>query len=107
MVDAQKVLSELPNLEDVKAEVEEAKNSVELHRAAMLSKRALHDEVRREGDERIKNTRSCKRAKWLEVSLGNSRKTEFRIGTEAKDNKEQLQNALAEPEGYPNAEKKL
>ena len=34
----------------------------------------------------------------MEVSLGNSRKTNLELVQRQKDNKEQLQNALAEPE---------
>ncbi|NCX69090.1 MAG: chromosome segregation protein SMC [Rhodobacteraceae bacterium] len=99
MVDAQKVLSELPNLEDVKAEVEEAKNSVELHRAAMLSKRALHDEVRREGDERIKRIQEvAKELSGWKYRLETAEKRNLELVQRQKDNKEQLQNALAEPE---------
>ena len=99
MVDAQKVLSELPNLEDVKAEVEEAKNSVELHRAAMLSKRALHDEVRREGDERIKRIQEvAKEISGWKYRLETAEKRNLELVQRQKDNKEQLQNALAEPE---------
>ena len=99
MVDAKKVLDELANLEDAKAAVEEAKNSVELHRAAMLSKRALHDEVRREGDERTKRMQEvAKGLSGWNYRLETAEKRNAELIQRQDDNKEQLQNALAEPE---------
>ncbi|MDG1155589.1 MAG: chromosome segregation protein SMC [Paracoccaceae bacterium] len=99
MVDAKKVLDELANLEDAKAEVEEAKNTVELHRAAMLSKRALHDEVRREGDERTKRVQEvAKGLSGWNYRLETAEKRNAELIQRQDDNKEQLQNALAEPE---------
>lgn len=99
MVDANKVLDELANLEDAKAAVEEAKNSVELHRAAMLSKRAIHDEVRREGDERTKRMQEvAKGLSGWNYRLETAEKRNEELIQRQDDNKEQLQNALAEPE---------
>jgi chromosome segregation protein len=99
MVDAKKVLDELANLEDAKAAVEEAKNSVEVHRAAMLSKRAFHDEVRREGDERTKRMQEvAKGLSGWNYRLETAEKRNEELIQRQDDNKEQLQNALAEPE---------
>jgi chromosome segregation protein len=99
MVDAKKVLDELANLEDAKAAVEEAKNSVEMHRAAMLSKRAFHDEVRREGDERTKRMQEvAKGLSGWNYRLETAEKRNEELIQRQDDNKEQLQNALAEPE---------
>jgi len=99
MVDAKKVLDELANLEEAKAAVEEAKNSVEMHRAAMLSKRAFHDEVRREGDERTKRMQEVAKglSGWT-YRLETAEKRNEELIQRQDDNKEQLQNALAEPE---------
>ena len=99
MVDTKKVLDELANLEDAKAAVEEAKNSVEVHRAAMLSKRAFHDEVRREGDERTKRMQEvAKGLSGWNYRLETAEKRNEELIQRQDDNKEQLQNALAEPE---------
>ena len=99
MFDAKKVLDELANLEDAKAAVEEAKNSVEVHRAAMLSKRAFHDEVRREGDERTKRMQEvAKGLSGWNYRLETAEKRNEELIQRQDDNKEQLQNALAEPE---------
>jgi chromosome segregation protein len=99
MVDAKKVLDELANLEEAKAAVEEAKNSVEMHRAAMLSKRAFHDEVRREGDERTKRMQEvAKGLSGWNYRLETAEKRNEELIQRQDDNKEQLQNALAEPE---------
>ena len=99
MVEAKKVLDELANLEDVKAEVEEAKNSVELHRASMLSKRALHDEVRREGDERTKRMQEVsKELSGWKYRLETAEKRNSELFQRQEENQEQLQDALAEPE---------
>ena len=99
MVEAKKVLDELANLEDVKAEVEEAKNRVELHRASMLSKRALYDEVRREGDERTKRMQEVsKELSGWKYRLETAEKRNLELVQRQQENQEQLQHALAEPE---------
>ncbi len=99
MAEAKKVLDELANLEDLKVEVEEAKNSVELHRATMLSKRALHDELRREGDERTKRTQEVsKELSGWKYRLETAEKRKSELVQRQVENEEQLQNALAEPE---------
>ena len=99
MVEAKKVLDELANLEDVKAEVEEAKNRVELHRASMLSKRALYDEVRREGDERTKRMQEVsKELSGWKYRLETAEKRNLELVQRQQENQEQLQDALAEPE---------
>jgi len=99
MVEAKKVLDELANLEDVKAEVEEAKNRVELHRASMLSKRALYDEVLREGDERTKRMQEVsKELSGWKYRLETAEKRNSELVKRQEENQEQLQDALAEPE---------
>lgn len=52
--EAQTALAALPDLAAARAEVEDVKTAVEAARVTMLTKRSLHDEVRREGEARIK-----------------------------------------------------
>ena len=62
-------------------------------------KRALHDEVRREGDERIKRIQEvAKEISGWKYRLETAEKRNLELVQRQKDNKEQLQNALAEPE---------
>ncbi|WP_135504299.1 chromosome segregation SMC family protein [Roseovarius aestuariivivens] len=51
---SEKTLSELPDLEVARAEVEDVKLTVEAARMTMMSKRSAHDELRREGEARTR-----------------------------------------------------
>ncbi len=52
--EAQAAVADLGDLEAARAEVEDVKLTVEAARVTMLSKRSAHDEVRREGEARVK-----------------------------------------------------
>ena len=47
-------LGDLPDLDEARAKVEDVKTVVEVARLTMLTKRSSHDELRREGEARIK-----------------------------------------------------
>jgi chromosome segregation protein len=67
-----------------------------MHRAAMLSKRAFHDEVRREGDERTKRMQEvAKGLSGWNYRLETAEKRNEELIQRQDDNKEQIQNALA------------
>ncbi|MQQ08646.1 AAA family ATPase [Epibacterium sp. SM1979] len=52
--EAQEASEELPDLETARAGVEEIKHSVEAARITMISHRSAHDELRRDGEARIR-----------------------------------------------------
>ncbi|MFP7569786.1 chromosome segregation protein SMC [Marivita sp. S2033] len=52
MIDAERGIGDLENLDDARAEVEDLKMTVEAARMTMMSRRSEHDELRREGDAR-------------------------------------------------------
>ena len=52
--EAEAGVAALPDLEGARAEVEDVKLTVEAARVTMLSKRSAHDEIRREGEARLR-----------------------------------------------------
>ena len=54
--DAEAAVAELGDLEDARAGVEDVKMTVEASRITMMARRSQHDELRREGDARIKRS---------------------------------------------------
>lgn len=54
--EAEKAVAELGDLEAARAGVEDVKMTVEASRITMMSRRSNHDELRREGDARIKRS---------------------------------------------------
>jgi chromosome segregation protein len=52
--EAEAAVADLPNLDAARAEVEDVKLTVEAARMTMMAKRSAHDEIRREGEARIK-----------------------------------------------------
>ncbi|MEJ2286927.1 MAG: hypothetical protein P8X85_25455, partial [Desulfobacterales bacterium] len=52
--EAEKAASELADLDTARAEVEDVKLTVEAARMTMLAKRSAHDELKREGEARVK-----------------------------------------------------
>ncbi len=52
--EAERALAELADLESARAEAEDVKLTVEAARLTMLSRRSAHDELKREGEARIK-----------------------------------------------------
>jgi chromosome segregation protein len=56
MIEAERALAELGDLEQARADAEDIKMTVEAARITMMSRRSAHDELRREGDARLKRT---------------------------------------------------
>ncbi len=52
--EAERALAGLPDLESARGEVEDVKLTVEAARVTMLSRRSAHDELKREGEARLK-----------------------------------------------------
>ena len=56
LTEAEKAVADLADLDAARAEVEDTKMTVEAARITMMSKRSAHDELRREGEARIKRS---------------------------------------------------
>jgi chromosome segregation protein len=56
MIEAERALAELGDLEQARADAEDIKMTVEAARITMMSRRSAHDELRREGDARLKRS---------------------------------------------------
>ncbi len=56
LAEADKAVADLGDLEAARAEVEDTKMTVEAARITMMSKRSAHDELRREGEARVKRS---------------------------------------------------
>jgi chromosome segregation protein len=56
MIEAERALAELGDLEQARADAEDIKMTVEAARITMMSRRSAHDERRREGDARLKRS---------------------------------------------------
>ncbi|HHL20387.1 MAG TPA: chromosome segregation protein SMC, partial [Aliiroseovarius sp.] len=54
MAEAEKAVADLGDLDQARAEVEDVKLTVEAARVTMLSRRSAHDELKREGDARLR-----------------------------------------------------
>jgi chromosome segregation protein len=96
--DAQKAVADLGDLDAARAGVEQIKVSVEAARMTMLSKRAMFDELRREGESRTKRRQEI----MQQVSGWRHRleTAEKRI-SELKDRKETSENELKSATSAP------
>ena len=56
---AKKSFVELDDLDAMRSQVEDVKLTVEAARVTMMTKRSLHDEVRREGELQLKRAQDC------------------------------------------------
>ncbi len=97
--EAQNGLAELGDLDAARAEAEDVKLTVEAARVTMMSKRSAHDELRREGEARLKRSQEIvKEVSGWRLRLENATKRiaeleERRINSEAE-----LKEASAAPE---------
>ncbi|MBA84834.1 MAG: chromosome segregation protein SMC [Rhodobacteraceae bacterium] len=97
--EAEQAVSELDDLEAARASVEDVKMTVEAARITMMSKRSAHDELRREGDARIRRSQEVTKelSGWrhrLDTASTRSAELEDRKGASEED----LIEASAAPE---------
>jgi chromosome segregation protein len=97
--EAEEGVAELPDLEAARATVEGAKQTVEAARMLMLTRRSTHDELRREGEARVKRRQEAVKelSGWkLRLETAERRIAEL---AERKDNSAaELEDASAAPE---------
>ncbi|QFT61505.1 chromosome segregation protein SMC [Roseivivax sp. THAF30] len=98
VVEAERAVAELGDLDAARAEVEDIKLTVEAARMTMMAKRSAHEELRREGDARKARSQQVTKelSGWrhrLETAKGRS--------AELTSRKEQAESELAAAQGIP------
>ncbi|MFQ1699263.1 chromosome segregation protein SMC [Loktanella agnita] len=99
LTEAEKAAADLGDLETARAAVEDVKMAMEAARITMMSRRSVHDEVRREGEQRLKRSQEITKeiSGWKHrLETANKRTAEL---AERKDASEvALADATAAPE---------
>ncbi|MFD0859127.1 chromosome segregation SMC family protein [Roseovarius aquimarinus] len=100
LAEAEKGLSELGDLEAERARAEDIKMTVEAARITMMTRRSSHDELRREGDARVRRRQEVTK----EISGWRHRlETAEKRGAELRERKESSEADLAEARPIPGA----
>ena len=98
MVEAERALADLDDLDDARGQIEDIKTTVEAARMTMMAKRSAQDELRREGEARTRRRQEITKevSGWnLRLETAEKRSTEL---LQRKDEaEEELQIATAAP----------
>jgi len=98
VVEAEDAIGDLDDLDEARAGVEDLKLTVEAARMTMMTKRSAHDEVRREGEARLRRSQEVTK----EISGWKHRlETASKRSTELADRKEESEEELAEAIALP------
>jgi chromosome segregation protein len=96
---AEKSLSDLPDLSDARASVEDIKMTVEAARITMMSKRSVFDEVRREGEARLRRSQEItKEVSGWRHRLETAERRSSELADRKAESEEELYEATAAPE---------
>ncbi|WP_342078115.1 chromosome segregation protein SMC [Yoonia sp. SS1-5] len=99
LAEAEKAAGELGDLETARASVEDVKMTVEAARITMMSKRAAHDEVRREGEQRLKRSQEItKEISGWKHRLETANKRTAELAERKTQSEAELAEATAAPE---------
>ncbi|NEX45959.1 chromosome segregation protein SMC [Pseudotabrizicola algicola] len=91
--------AELPDLEAARNRVEAAKVAVEAARLAMLTRRSAHDELRREGEARVRRRQEAtKELSGWRHRLETAEKRSAELAGRRAETEEELEEASAAPE---------
>ena len=97
--EAEDGVAELPDLEAVRATVESAKQAVEAARVLMLTRRSAHDELRREGEARVRRRQEAtKELSGWKHRLETAERRIAELGERKADSVAELEEASAAPE---------
>ena len=98
LAEAEKGVRDLGDLDAARAEVEDVKMTVEAARMTMMAKRSAHDELRREGEARVRRSQEVTK----EISGWKHRlDTAEKRSAELAERKEAAQSELAEASARP------
>jgi chromosome segregation protein len=96
--EAEAGVAELGDLEAARAEVEDVKLTVEAARMTMLAKRSAHDEVKREGEARVKRSQEVvKEISGWRLRLETAGKRIAELGERKTGSEAELKEAAAAP----------
>lgn len=99
LIEAQASATDLPDLEAARDKVEAAKVAVEAARLAMLTRRSAHDELRREGEARLRRRQEAtKELSGWRHRLETAEKRSAELAGRRRDTEEELAEASAAPE---------
>ncbi|MDQ2095771.1 chromosome segregation protein SMC [Rhodalgimonas zhirmunskyi] len=97
--EAEKALADLGDLDAARAEAEDIKMTVEAARITMMSRRSAHDELKREGDARLKRTQEVtKEISGWKHRLESADKRIAELGERKDASEAELKEANAAPE---------
>ncbi|PIE14011.1 MAG: chromosome segregation protein SMC [Rhodobacterales bacterium] len=98
LLEAERALADLGDLEAARAEVEDVKMTVEAARMTMMAKRSAHDELRREGEARTKRSQEVtKEVSGWKHRLETAGKRIAELGERKEESEAQLAAATAAP----------
>ncbi|MCP5037873.1 MAG: chromosome segregation protein SMC [Rhodobacteraceae bacterium] len=98
MSEAQKAVADLGDLDKARAEVEDVKLNVEAARVTMLSRRSAHDELKREGDARLRRSQEVvKELSGWRLRLENAGKRIGELEQRKADSETELKVASTTP----------
>ena len=106
--EAEAAAADLPNLDDARAEVEEAKTAVDAARQRMLAARSAHEELRREGDARLRRAQEItKEISGWKHRLDTAEKRSRELAARKEASEADLKTAEAAPEQIAAEREKL
>ena len=96
--EAEAGVAALPDLEAARAEVEDVKLTVEAARVTMLSRRSAHDEIRREGEARLRRRQEItKEISGWKLRLENAEKRTAELSGRREESETELKVASSAP----------
>ena len=97
--EAERALADLPDLDQARLTVDEVKLAVEAARVTMMSRRAAHDELRREGEARVRRSQEVtKEISGWKLRLETADKRIAEIDQRRGESEEALKGAAQVPE---------
>lgn len=97
--EAETQLAALPDLDAARGDVEAIKLTVEAARVTMLTRRAAHDEIRREGEARLRRRQEItKEVSGWKLRLETAEKRSAELAARREETVEELEEAAAAPE---------
>jgi len=99
LTQAERAAAELGDLDSARAEVEDIKMTVEAARITMMSRRSAHDEIRREGDARLRRSQEItKEVSGWKHRLETANKRSAELAERKTVSEAELLEATAAPE---------
>lgn len=99
VVEAEDAIGDLDDLDEARAAVEDLKLTVEAARMTMMTKRSAHDEVRREGEARLRRSQEVtKEISGWKHRLETASKRSAELADRKEESEEELAEAMALPE---------